>query len=158
MDVLGALAEHNAWANDRLLVACAAVPEATLSEKGDGYDSALGILRHLVQVEHQFLEIAQGRPASRIPVGDFAGLTEMCARLDTAYIKHARELTSAAAAQRVFVPWFDMEITLADAVIQPLTHSHKHRSDISAILPRLGGVGIEMDYISWLSERRRESQ
>jgi len=54
------------------------------------------------------------------------------------------------------VPWFGFKVSLLEGVLQPLTHSHKHRADISMLLPRLGGDGIEMDLIQWIAEQRVE--
>jgi hypothetical protein len=61
---------------------------------------------------------------------------------------------SEVASQRFLVPWFGFEITLLEGIIQPLTHSDKHRADISMLLPKLGGTGVEMDYIQWLAEQK----
>lgn len=150
------MAEHNAWANARLFASCRTVAEERLAERGDGYESAIGILRHLVQVEHAFFELAHGRPASRITTRTLAELSEGCAALDADYVAYARSLDPTGAAERRFVvPWFGFEVTLAEGILQPLTHSHKHRSDVSMLLPRLGGGGIQMD-LQYLDELRGE--
>lgn len=59
------------------------------------------------------------------------------------------------------VPEARLEEDLAEyqpvmGILQPLTHPHKHRSDVSMLLPRLGGAGIEMDLIEHLDELRGE--
>lgn len=153
--VLVALAEHNEWANHRIFTACGDVDPAKLSGAAEGYDSVIGILEHLVQVEHSFFELAHGRPTKRIQTEDLNELHAQCAQIDRAYVDYARTLDpSEAATKRFLVPWFGFEITLTEGVIQPLTHSHKHRADVSMLLPKLGGVGIEMDFIQWLDEER----
>ena len=119
------------------------------------YDSLFEILLHLVQVESGFLALAQGRERTRLTPATVAEAAEMCARVDRAYIEHARSLDPMEAdSKRFLVPWFGFEITLAEGILQPLTHSHKHRSDVSMLLPRLGGEGVEMDFIQWLAESR----
>lgn len=82
-------------------------------------------------------------------------LSEECTRIDSAYIEYVSTLQPEEAEEKCFlVPWFGFEISLLEGVLQPLTHSHKHRSDVSMLLPLLGGVGIEMDLIQWLAEER----
>lgn len=155
MSILTMLAEHDEWANRRIFAAAAAVSEAKLNEATEGYDSVIGILQHLVQVEHAFFELAHGRRPGRIETEDLEVLKKTCAELDAAYVGYARGLDPDEADRRRFlVPWFGFELTLTEGIVQPLTHSHKHRADVSMLLPRLGAAGVEMDFIQWLDEQR----
>lgn len=155
MPILPLLAEHNAWANRRVFDALTGVSEPRLAEEMDGYDSVVGILQHLVQVEHAFFELAHGRAPTRIAAATAAELRTECERVDRGYVEYVRALDPAAAdAERFLVPWFGFEITRTEGILQPLTHSHKHRADVSMLLPRLGGQGVEMDLIQWLDEER----
>lgn len=157
MSVLTMLAEHNEWANRRIFAACSELDAATLNRSADAYGSAIEILTHLVQVEHSFFELAHGRAPGRIELDELAALREECARIDRDYVSYARELDPGdAETKRFLIPWFGFEITLAEGLLQPLTHSHKHRADVSMLLPVLGGSGIEMDLIQWLDEERGE--
>jgi len=149
------LAAHNEWANRRIFAACSDISSAKLKETTPGYDSVMGILEHLVQVQHSFFELAHGRQPQRIKVEELTKLREECFRLDRAYVVYVGGLDPAdAETKRFLVPWFGFEINLMEGVLQPLTHSHKHRADVSMLLPRLGGAGIEMDLIQWLDEER----
>lgn len=153
--MLKTLAAHNEWANRRIFAACSGIDVAMLNETTRGYDSVIGILNHLVQVQHSFFELAHGRAPQRIRIEELAALSAECARIDRAYVDYVRSLDSAdAETKRFLVPWFGFEVTLTEGVLQPLTHSHKHRADISMLLPSLGGTGIEMDLIQWLDEKR----
>jgi len=157
MEVLTMLAAHNEWANGRIFAACSEVSPASLSDESHGYESVLGILNHLVQVEHAFLELAHGRKPRRIQLGELAELQTECSRIDRSFIEYAGRLEPMEAETKHFlVPWFGFKISLLEGVLQPLTHSHKHRADISMLLPRLGGAGIEMDLIQWIAEQREE--
>jgi len=157
--LLATLAEHNAWANAKIFEAAAAISTEALGGDVDGYDSVIGILRHLVQVEHSFFELANGRQTSRLGDANLGTLRELCAGIDVRYVQYARTLESKDAnVQRFLVPWFGFEITRAEGVLQPLTHSHKHRADVSMLLPRLGGNGVEMDLIQWLAEARSQQR
>jgi uncharacterized damage-inducible protein DinB len=156
--VLTILAAHNEWANRLVFEACSAVPAARLTEAGEGYDSVIGILEHLVQVEHAFFELAHGRATQRIQLEALAGLREECARIDRSYVEYAQALDPLEAeSSRFLVPWFGFEVTLTEGVLQPLTHSHKHRADVSMLLPRIGGAGVEMDLIQWIAQQRATS-
>ena len=51
-EVLSKLAEHNQWANQKIFNACSNIKADRLIDESHGYDSVIGILNHLVQVEH----------------------------------------------------------------------------------------------------------
>ncbi len=156
--VLKMMAAHNAWANQRVFAACSEIDSAKLNEATDDYDSIVGILEHLVQVEHAFFELAHARVPQRIESEDLAELREKCAQIDREYVDYASALDPGDAdTKRFLVPWFGFEISLTEGLVQPLTHSHKHRADVSMLLPHLGGSGVEMDFILWLEEQQGSS-
>ena len=155
MEALSALATHNEWANARLVKACSPISSAKLNDASLGYDSVIGILNHLIQVENSFFELAHARQPQWTRLEHLTDLESACARIDRAYVEYASRLgPDEAEAKRFLVPWFGFEISLLEGVLQPMTHSHKHRADISMLLPRLGVDGIEMDFIQWLDEER----
>ena len=157
MEVLTLLAAHNEWANRRLFDACSRISPSKLNDDSHGYGSVIEILNHLVRVEHSFFELAHGRqPQKMIELEELAELRTECSRIDRAYLAYAEGLQTEDAERKSFlVPWFGFEISLLEGVLQPLTHSHKHRADVSMLLPLLGGAGIEMDFIQWLAEQRK---
>jgi len=153
--LLTTLASHNEWANRRIFDACSQLSPAKLMEAAADYDSVVGILEHLVQVEHAFLELAHGRQPKKIRSDELEFLRAESAQIDRAYVEYVGALDPATATTQSFlVPWFGFEITLVEGVLQPMTHSHKHRADVSMLLPTLGGTGIEMDLIQWIAESR----
>jgi uncharacterized damage-inducible protein DinB len=157
VEILSSLAAHNQWANQKIFKACSAIDPAKLEQDTHGYDSVIGILNHLVQVEHSFFELANGRQPQRIQHGELKKLRLLCADLDRSYLEYIRSLKPREIeAKRFLVPWFGFDITLLEGILQPLTHSHKHRADVSMLLPLLGGSGIEMDFIQWLDDLRGE--
>ena len=85
MSILAMLAVHNEWANRRIFAACSEIDAARLHETTDGYDSVIGILSYLVQVEHSFFELAHGRAPQRIQPEELAALYDECARIDHFY-------------------------------------------------------------------------
>jgi uncharacterized damage-inducible protein DinB len=155
MKILTELAAHNEWANRRLFSACSQIDFAKLSAETYGYDSVIGILNHFVQVENSFFELAHGRQPQWVYLEQLEQLRLECARIDGGYRAYADALDEKKAETESFlVPWFGFEINRLEGVLQPLTHSHKHRADVSMLLPLLGGTGIEMDFILWLEEQR----
>ena len=157
MDILKTLAAHNQWANDRIFVACSGISPAKLSDESYGYDSVIGILNHMIQVENSFFELAHARQPAWTYLEDLNDLRAQSSRIDRAYLEYAGGMEPGDADARSFlVPWFGFEITLSEGVLQPLTHSHKHRSDVSMLLPLLGGAGIDYDLIQWIAEQREK--
>lgn len=155
--ILHSLAAHNEWANQRIFAACTGFDQDRLEEDRHGYDSVIAILNHLVQVEYSFFELAHGRQPRRIRFGELSDLQAFCARTDRSYLEYISALKPGdIESKRFLVPWFGFEITLLEGILQPMTHSHKHRSDVSMLLPLLGGAGVEMDFIQWLAEERGE--
>ncbi len=154
IDILVTLARHNQWANKRTFDACAAIPASKVAEAADGYNSVMGILTHLVQVEHSFFELAQGRKPRRIEVPGLPELWDECGHIDADFVEYVGALGPQESEETFLVPWFGFEVSRTEGVLQPLTHSHKHRADVSMLLPRLGGEGVEMDLIQWLDEER----
>jgi uncharacterized damage-inducible protein DinB len=117
-NALTMLATHNEWANQRIFEACSEIEPARLDEVGDGYDSLIGILKHLMQVEHSFFELAHGRPPQRIEVEELRALAAECARIDREYVEYTGALDPEHAGSKTFlVPWFGFEVTLMEGVL-----------------------------------------
>ena len=156
MKSLTLLAAHNEWANRRLFEACAALTPATLKDGSHGYASVMQILNHRGRVENAFFELAHGRRPVWSDREVLEPLRREGARIDRAYLEYAGEIQAEQAESvRFLVPWFGFEISLLEGVLQPLTHSLKHRADVSMLLPLLGGVGPDIDLIQWIAEERR---
>jgi uncharacterized damage-inducible protein DinB len=155
IDILTSLTKHNQWANKKVFDACSTLNSEKLNDDSHGYESVLSILNHLVRVEHSFFELAHGREPQRIQHDDLNDLHVLCAKIDHSYIDYVSSLTPKdIEAIRFLVPWFGFEISIIEGIIQPMTHSHKHRSDVSMILPLLGAEGIEMDFILWIADQK----
>ena len=154
-EVLSNLAEHNKWANQKTFDACSNINPDKLIDESHGYNSVIEILNHLVQVEHSFFELAHGRQPQKIQSKELNELRPECSKIDRAYLEYIKALKPGEVVTRCFlVPWFGFEISVLEGILQPMTHSHKHRADVSMLLPLLGGDGIEMDFIQWLDEQR----
>lgn len=119
MEALTMLAAHNQWANSKIFEACSEIGPTKLGDASHGYDSVIGILNHLVQVENSFYELAHGREPRWTQVQKLADLRLACSRLDQDYLEYASKLEPehGAAKKPFLVPWFGFEITLVDGAL-----------------------------------------
>jgi uncharacterized damage-inducible protein DinB len=69
LELLSRLAAHNQWANQKILQACSEIESKGLKESGHGYDSVIGILKHLARSSTPFLNsLTAGIPAGSNPM------------------------------------------------------------------------------------------
>lgn len=152
---LAELARYNRWANAKVFAACANADAEGL-ERVAGYESPLGILRHLVQVQLNFLRMSQGQARQRTDETGLAALAERCAAVDAEYVSIVDTLSPQDLARTFHVPWFGFDVTVEEAMLQALTHSQKHRADVCLALPSLRVEAPQIDYIQMLDEERGE--
>lgn len=158
MQTLRQLARYNAWANQRVFDACAALTAGRLAEVERGtYGSVGETLAHLVGVEDVYLLMLQGRDLSE-SVGDGS----YSAHDTTWFAKRSDDLGAEYQAllaahdeqwleERFVVPWFGFALSHRDGLLQVWMHSAQH---CAQILSALGAHGIEVpdvDYIFMLS-------
>jgi uncharacterized damage-inducible protein DinB len=147
------LAAYNGWANRKLFGLAAKLDARSLLRK-DSYDSVVGILRHLVHVESNFLLMSRGEERVKIEDTEVAPLARRCAEIDAGYERFVAAAKAKDLDRAFLVPWFGFEVTVREALLQALTHSQKHRADVCLLLP---GLGVEVpgtDLIQWLAESR----
>jgi uncharacterized damage-inducible protein DinB len=158
MDPLLDLVGYNRWANHHLfaLIDRASAEGLETSQPGM-YGSVLETLTHLVNVEQNFLKRIRGEERQRLSGLAVDQLRSIMESLGPGY---AAMLASEMDRERsVFIPWLDegVDIRLADAVIQPITHSIQHRADLIGALSREGIQPPELDYVSWVLDGRPET-
>ncbi|MGA7911766.1 MAG: DinB family protein [Candidatus Dormiibacterota bacterium] len=141
MSELGELFRYNAWANAIVL--------------GVGQDSAdPGVhdtLSHLVAVEAVYtLMIRGGAPAQG------ADRTAYMSRPNAEFVREAaglavtyqKLLSEVSMDAPVTIPWFSFRPSVRQALLQVLTHSAQHRSQLAMQLEALGAVVPNFDYIT----------
>jgi uncharacterized damage-inducible protein DinB len=75
--------EHHHWANERILVACAALSEEQLTTPVPGtYGPIIDTLRHLVQADSFYLWVSRGSRGTRIPGDNSLSIDELRAAND----------------------------------------------------------------------------
>lgn len=152
---------YNTWANARVFAACAGLEATALREDARGTIGTIeDTLKHLIGVEDVYLALIQGLPlgvgGSReaYAAHDIAWFRERATQVGEGYqallAQHGEDLLAHALA----VPWFDFALTARDGLLQVLSHSAQHRSQI---LSTLGAQGAEMpniDYVFMVGESR----
>ena len=152
METLAALYRYNAWANCRILDACAALPvEGLATEMPAMYGSVLETLGHLIGVEHNYLRLIEGQSTERRTFATADLAREACLTTDAAYVKLVDGLTEADLARTFFMPGLKRDLTVRQALIQVALHSTEHRADLAAAVTRLGGTPPPLDYVQYLA-------
>lgn len=152
--ILVALSDYNASANARLLALAAALTDAQLDAPTDYGRSLREMLLHLVTLEwiNRILIETHVYPAASPPVNGSALVADLRAfaadegRRLHAYLDAMDEETLATpvvltrgAATYALAPW--------EGLLQLLTHSMQHRSEIAAMLTQHGHSPGDVDFI-----------
>lgn len=154
--VLTTLFEHNAWANLKLLDFCEALSDAQLDATAIGcFGSIRDTLVHIVRAEVSYVERVNGKlPAKTLAPGQVPGFEML---KDTArwtsdellqLALSAREDTSV----QERPPRRRIEYKLASLMVQAITHSTEHRTQISAIITQLGMEPPDMSGWKYMEE------
>ncbi len=139
--VLTVLFRYNVWANLKLLDFCEGLTNEQLNATAvGGYGSIRDTLLHIVDAELLYVHLGQGRPRP-VPLRWDAGF----AVLKDIVRRAAEELLELAIAARADTIVREMqsdgsieEYRLASMMVQAITHSTEHRTQISTILTQLG--------------------
>jgi uncharacterized damage-inducible protein DinB len=140
--VLTTLFGHNAWANLELLDFCEHLSDAQLDATAiGGFGSIRDTLLHIVGAEVSYVERVNGKlPAGSFRSGQFPGFAVLKDAVRWAgdellqLALSAREDTSV----RQRPPRQLIGYKLASLMVQAITHSTEHRTQISAIITQLG--------------------
>jgi uncharacterized damage-inducible protein DinB len=139
--VLTTLFEHNAWANLKLLDFCAGLSDAQLDATAIGcFGSIRDTLVHIIDAEVSYVERVNGKlPPNPLSENQFPGFVVLKDAVHWA--GDALLLLALSARQDTNVrqrpPRRRYEYKLATLMIQAVTHSTEHRTQISAIITQL---------------------
>src|SRR5690349_4696774 len=136
--VLTTLFRHNAWANLKLLDFCAGLSDAQLDATAiGGFGSIRDTLQHIVGAEVNYVERVNGRLPAAVPSSDqfwgFDMLRDATRWAGDELLQLAvlaREDTSV----RQRPPRHIYQYRLASLIVQAITHSTEHRTQIAAII------------------------
>jgi uncharacterized damage-inducible protein DinB len=150
------LFEHNLWANLKLLDFCETLSDEHLDSMAIGcYGSIRDTLMHIVRAEVGYVERVNGKlPAVPPRRGEFAGF----AVLKDAVRWTGDELLQLALSGRKDTLVQEREGTwsgeykLSSLMVQAVTHSTEHRTQIAAIITQLGMEPPDMSVWYYLEE------
>src|SRR6266545_1477756 len=146
MTELAELHRFNAWANRNLLAGVRQLRADQLEERQDGmYNSVLGVLAHLTQVEFVYLRMVSGQPPERL--SQDLTLEQLATVLEETGAGLLEAARTRPPDDRVHIPWFERDFATSQCLRQVLTHSINHRADINQWLPRFGVESAALDYI-----------
>jgi uncharacterized damage-inducible protein DinB len=140
--VLVKLFNHNAWANLLLLESCAGLTDAQLDAAAvGGYGSIRDTLTHLLVAEQNYVNQVNGRlPAVPLQKGQWPGFVTAtaAAQWSSAELLQIARTARADTVHRVPPPRPAVEYKLSTLIVQAITHSTEHRTQIATILTTLG--------------------
>lgn len=156
ISVVTALFAHNAWANLKLLDFCERLSDAQLdSTATGGFGSIRDTLIHIVDAEVGYVERVNGKlPPRPIVKGTFPGFDVLKEIVRWA----APELLALAlAAQpdtlvRQRPPRMPISYKLASLMVQAISHSTEHRTQIATIITQLGMEPPDMSVWHYMEE------
>lgn len=161
IETFRALYDYNAWADHRLLDACAALShEQFTRDLGAGFPSVRDTLVHILDGEWFWLERWQGRsPAGLPPANRFSDLAGIRARWSEVEGELLRFVAGRTAEDLARVQHY--RTTEGNPNSQPLwqmlqhlaNHGSYHRGQITSMLRQLGAVPAATDLILFYRER-----
>lgn len=140
--VLTTLFAHNAWANLKLLDFCEGLSDEQLDATGIGcYGAIRDTLLHIVGAEVSYVKRVNGKlPAQPFARDQFPGFAVLKDAARWASDELLQLTLSTRADTSVQERWQRqrIEYKLASLIVQAITHSTEHRTQISAIITQLG--------------------
>lgn len=147
-------AENNAWSNQRLYAACAALPaEAYFAKRPCFFGSIHNTLYHLLLVDHRYMARIEGRPVPDnlprdAPNGDLAAMSASQRAADRRLIDLVRGLGAARLAEPVRIvdeagqAWSD---PLHRVLAHLFVHQVHHRGQVHDLLSQTSVAPPQLD-------------
>jgi uncharacterized damage-inducible protein DinB len=159
-DMLRDAYAHQAWAD-------AEHWRAAAGASGVLEDRAFGErLHHVLLVQQAFLALVRGEIPRITHLGDYASmpaLREDVIAYHRAVAEHLAGMAPARLAQTISIPWFQdpdtgrLEVSVEQALVQCVMHSHYHRGQNAHRLRELGAEPPLTDIIVWWWKGRPEA-
>lgn len=152
--VLTTLFEHNAWANLKLLDFCAGLSDAHLETTAvGGYGTIRTTLLHIVGAEVSYVERVNGRLPAR-SLDQFPGFDVLkdTVRWTSDELLQLALSTQATTIVRQRPPRPRIAYPLASLLVQAVSHSTEHRTQIATIITQLGLEPPDMSGWKYMEE------
>jgi uncharacterized damage-inducible protein DinB len=156
MDIIDRLLAHDAWTTRQLLLACQALPDASLDLEFEiDHRSLRKTFAHMIGNLEVWTDLISERPVVR-KSGD--SIPELIARLDLAsreFSEIARRIVRQQRADDYFTDTLDepaTQKTFGGAIGHVITHNMHHRAQVMFLMEKVGlKEHIEGDLLSWES-------
>jgi uncharacterized damage-inducible protein DinB len=152
------LYRHNAWANDKVLAVAEELDAGMLEAEAPGTrDTVRGTLAHLTRVEDLYLALINGKPRSSLEpteayaAHDLGWMRGRLRELGASYLQAIESATPEILSQRLEIA-VQHPVTARDGLLQVLTHSSQHRSQVLSWLSAQGVTTPDLDYVLMLGE------
>jgi uncharacterized damage-inducible protein DinB len=153
------LYRHNAWANERVFALAQDVDAGLLETEAPGTRGTVkSTLAHLARAEYLYLSLIQGKPRQSLEsredyeAHDLAWLRRHLQEIAEGFIGAIQTATPEVLARRLDIA-VDFPVTARDGLLQVLTHSSQHRSQVLSWLSAQGVATPDLDYVLMLGER-----
>jgi uncharacterized damage-inducible protein DinB len=153
------LFRHNAWANALAFAVATGLTRPMLEAEAPGTQGTVtSTLGHLARVEDAFLAMIQGRPPDSLApreaylahdIGWFAGQVRDA---DAGYLRVLEAMAPERLDRDIQIPWFSFPLSVRQGLLQVLTHSAQHRSQVLSWLSAQGVKTPDLDYVVMLRE------
>jgi uncharacterized damage-inducible protein DinB len=154
------LYRHNAWANQRVFALAQDLEASLLEADAPGTcDTVKGTLAHLARVEYLYLTMIKGEPRERVQslkdyeAHDLAWMRRRLQEIGDGFAHAIETATPDVLARRLDIA-VKFPVTARDGLLQVLTHSSQHRSQVLSWLSAQGVPTPDLDYVVMLGEQR----
>jgi uncharacterized damage-inducible protein DinB len=155
------LFRHNAWANAKVYELAAALGDRLVEMEAAGtHGTVRTTLAHLARVERAYLALIQAQPLDALEpresyqAHDLAWFVDEMRDLGSAYVAAIEASTLEYLERHLTNPWFAFPVSTREGLLQVLTHSAQHRSQVLAWLASQGVETPDLDYVVMLGELR----
>jgi len=156
------LFRHNSWANGKVFDLVAGLDATMLEVEAPGTQSTVtSTLAHLARVEYAYLAMLEQRPSASVESGDAYRAHDLgwfrtnVQELGAAYLTLLGASTPEGLGRALAIPWFRFPVTAREGLLQVLTHSAQHRSQVLSWLSTRGVPTPDLDYVLMLREMRQ---
>ena len=154
------LYRHNAWANERVFGLAQDVEASLLEAEAPGTRGTVkGTLAHLARVEHLYLTMIEGKPRESVEspedyeAHDLAWMRRHLHDIGEGFVRAIETATPDVLARRLDIR-VKFPVTARDGLLQVLTHSSQHRSQVLSWLSAQGVTTPDLDYVLMLGDQR----
>jgi uncharacterized damage-inducible protein DinB len=165
MQDLMTLFGYNTWANAKVFDLAAQQDPHIVTVSAPGTrDTVTVTLAHLASVEYAYLTMLERRtPSSREEMmrwaaHDLAWFPGQMRQIGAGFARLLETSTDESLAAPLNVPWFDFALTCREGLIQVLSHSAQHRSQVLSWLSAQGISTPDLDYVLMVREAREAAR